>query len=255
MSGVTLEAGYAASRGTHLLRGGLMLNATQGLLMQHPEGGQRRFIHLNPLGILRNANFNQMRWRITDGTSDYHSFRISLSKQFRRGLQLQSAYTLSRSTDDTSTWNDAVDFGTSDRRGYFLDKDRGLSAFDIRNSWTTNFVYELSGRNLRGTSDALLGGWSMSGLLRFNGGYPLNPRAGQARASVGRNTYRMLHVEGSTLDLAPTEIRIRSGPRTRITISMRHNSHSRWPTAPKVLEPGTRICRPASSRATWDATS
>jgi hypothetical protein len=208
MGDLTVEAGYSAARGTHLIRGAVMLNYTQSTMLANPAGpGQQRFILLNPNGALQNPNWNRMRWRITDATSDYHAFRFAVNKRFSRGFQLQSTYTFAKSTDDTSTWTGSSDFDTSDRRGYGLDKDHGLSAFDVRNSWNTNFTYELPGRNLAGAAGWILGGWTTSGSVRLNDGFPLNVSATQARSRITINgvvnDYTMTFVEGSRVDLAP----------------------------------------------------
>ncbi|MBI2819545.1 MAG: TonB-dependent receptor [Acidobacteria bacterium] len=205
---LTVGAGYTGSRGTHLIRGAVQLNHTQSVMLPNPNGpGERRFILLNPGGALRNPHFNRMEWRISDGTSDYHAFHLTVNKRFSRGLQFQSSYTVSKSTDDASTWNDSTDFGDSDRRAYGLGKDHGLSSFDTRNVWTTNFVVDLPGGNLKGAPGTLFGGWRLSGILRFNAGFPLNPSAQQARSRIvidgERTDFKMRFVDGPTLDLIP----------------------------------------------------
>jgi hypothetical protein len=120
---------------------------------------------------------------------------------------LQSAYTFSKSTDDASTWDDSRDFGDSDRGGYGLRKDHGLSSFHVRNAWTANFTVDLPNRGLGGLAGALLGGWRLSGVLRFNDGFPLNPTAQQPRNRIrinGVNTdFSMSFVDGPMLDLVP----------------------------------------------------
>lgn len=195
-----LDAGYSGARGTHLIRGAVNLNHTQGISLPDPNGaGERTFIVLDSTGLPLNPNFKRMRWRITDATSAYHALALSLKKRFSRGLQLQSSYTFSKSTDDTSTWTGSTDFGDADRRGFGLMKDHGLSSFDVRNSWTTNLVYDIPTGNLSGAAGALLSGWSLSSVLRFNGGFPLNPSADQTRSKTETQVY----VEGSTLDLVP----------------------------------------------------
>jgi hypothetical protein len=205
---LTVEAGYSAARGTHLIRGAVMLNYTQSVLLPNPAGpGQQRFIQLSPNGALLNPNWNRMRWRITDATSDYHAFRFAVNKRFSGGFQLQSTYTFAKSTDDTSTWTGSSDFDSSDRRGYGLDKDHALSAFDVRNSWNTNFTYELPTGNLTGVAGAIFGGWSTSGSIRLNDGFPLNVSATQPRSRIRINNvntdFTMTFVEGSRVDLAP----------------------------------------------------
>lgn len=197
-----IDAGYSGSRGTHLVRGAVMLNHTLGMQLPNPNGlGERTFILLNPDGALRNPNFSRMQWSITDGTSDYQAFSLSASKRFRRGFQMQSSYTFSKSTDDTSTSSDPPDYGNSDRRGYGLSKDHGLSSFDVRESWTTSWFYDIPANNLTGAANALLSGWTVSAMLRFNDGFPLNPGALQSRDRVNGILYPMYFVDGPQLDL------------------------------------------------------
>jgi hypothetical protein len=148
-----------------------------------------------------------MLWRITDAESSYHALSVTVNKRFSRSFQLQSAYTFSKSTDDASTWDDTRDFGESDRSGYGLRKDHGLSSFDVRRVWTTNFTLDLPDQNLTGLVGTLLGGWRLSGIVRFNDGFPLNPSAQQSRNRIrinGINTdFSMSFVDGPRLDLLP----------------------------------------------------
>ncbi|MBI4478821.1 MAG: TonB-dependent receptor [Acidobacteria bacterium] len=192
----TLEAGYAGTRGTHLVRGALNLNATPATKID----GRRFFLIDQPT---LNPYLGRMRWRITDGTSDYHGLRMSLSKRFSRGFQVQSSYTFSKSIDDSSTWTGGTDWNDADRSAYLGEKEHGLSSFDVRHSFFTNFVYELPGRQLTGPAGKALGGWSLSGILRINGGNPIDPTADQPRLSRGGQTYSLLYADGSNLDLIP----------------------------------------------------
>ncbi|MBI4483068.1 MAG: TonB-dependent receptor [Acidobacteria bacterium] len=187
-----LEAGYSGTRGVHLLRGAVMFNTTPSEI----RDGRRLILMDDPLP---NPFWNRMRWRITDGTSDYHALRLRVTRRFSRGFQFQSSYTFSKSTDDSSTWTGSTDFNEADRRGYRTEKQHGRSAFDVRNSFFTNLVYDLAGANWTGVAGRLLGGWSVSGILRFNDGNPISLTADQPRK--GRLSMRF--VDGSTLDLVP----------------------------------------------------
>ena len=201
--GMTAEAGYSGTRATHLLRSEIMFNSSPSVLING-----KRFIvldtgtgaNVNPLGIrnvLNNPGMDRMRWRTSDGESDYHGLRLSLTKRFSRGFQFQTSYTFSKTTDDSSNFVGSGDFGDSNRAAYRTDKEHGPAAFDVRNSFTSNAVIDLPGRNLTGAAGKLLGGWSLSTLMRFNSGNPVSLDADQAR--IGSSQMRF--AGGSTLDL------------------------------------------------------
>jgi hypothetical protein len=156
-----------------------------------------------PVSALQNPNWDRMRWRMTDGDSDYNAFRLNLTKRFTHSFQVQTSYTFSKSTDDSSTWTGSSDFGVADRRDYQTAKPHGLSSFDVRQSFYTNYVYDLPGQKLKGPAGTVLGGWSMSGVVRLNSGYPVSLVADTPRASIGGVTYQATYVDGNTLDLIP----------------------------------------------------
>ncbi|OFW15038.1 MAG: hypothetical protein A3H27_13400 [Acidobacteria bacterium RIFCSPLOWO2_02_FULL_59_13] len=194
------EIGYSGTRGIHLQRGPLHLNATPAEMRAHPDGGQRNFI-LTALP-LPNSSWNWMRWSFTDSTSDYHALRVVVNKRFSHGFQLQSSYTYSKSTDDSSRWTGSNDFG-NELGGYRDAKRHALSAFDFRHNSATNFVYDFPGNHLTGPAGVLLGGWSLGSILRFNSGSPLTLAADQARPRINNATTRAVNVEGPLVDLIP----------------------------------------------------
>src|SRR5205807_4059349 len=114
-------------------------------------------------------------------------------------FQLQSSYTFSKSLDDSSSWTGGNEFGSSDQRGYMTAKLHGPSAFDVRNSFYTNLVYELPKANWNALTNGLLGGWSLSGILRFTSGNPVSLSADQP----AKGTLTEQFVDGQTVDLVP----------------------------------------------------
>lgn len=192
----TLQVGYTGTRGTHLMRGNLQLNSTPATMV---NGRRLILIDLPP----NNPFFNRFRWRITDGVSDYHSLRMNLTKRFSKGFQIQGSYTFSRATDDASAFNGSTDF-SNDRQPYRTTKDHGLASFDSRHSFYTNFIYEFPGKNRAGIAGHLLGGWSMSGVLRLQSGTPYSLTANQPTKAVpGQAPLQEIYVDGPTVDLAP----------------------------------------------------
>jgi hypothetical protein len=211
-SDTTLALGYTGTRGTHLMRGNLQLNTSLSCISGStcpagvPDLGGRRYYLITSDPDRNNPNFNRFRWRITDGTSDYHGLRTSLTKRFSQGFQLQTSYTWSRAIDDGSAFLGSGDF-TNDRQPYRALKERALSSFDVRHSFYTNFVYDLPGSNLASAPGKILGGWSLSGILRLSSGSPNSVTASvptfQPQPNTGEVSRSLTYVDGPSVDMIP----------------------------------------------------
>ncbi|MGH9794155.1 MAG: hypothetical protein ACRD5G_05225, partial [Candidatus Acidiferrales bacterium] len=118
----------------------------------------------------------------TIGNSNYHGGSLSV-RQRLRGLLWDFNYTFSHSFDDGSALQSAGQFSGA---GFILNAIRqedfyAPSGFDIRHQVNISTVYELPfgrGRQLassvnRGV-DALIGGWTLSGIFRWNTGLPVS---------------------------------------------------------------------------------
>jgi carboxypeptidase family protein len=123
------------------------------------------------------------------GHSDYHAMQLSLRKRFSAGYQFDVNYTLSRSKDIGSQVERGGAFGNFSNGGYtgFLlnsfapEAQYGYSDFDVRHQLNTNWIAELPfgqgkkfGRDAGGFTNALIGDWSIAGLLRVTSGFPFN---------------------------------------------------------------------------------
>ncbi len=194
----TINIGYTGTRSTHLMRGNLQLNTTPAevrngrtyiLTEPTPGSGVQRF------QLANNPFFNRFRWRIYDGTSDYHGLRMSLNKRFSDSFQFTTSYTWARSIDDGSAFLGSGDY-TNDRQPYRTGKEVALSAFDIRHSLNGNVVWDLPGSSLSGAAGAILGGWSVSSIVRMNTGSPNSIIADRPR--IG--TAQMVFVDGPSVE-------------------------------------------------------
>jgi hypothetical protein len=118
-------------------------------------------------------------------TSNYNSLQVKAQKRFTRGLSFLTAYTYSKSIDLSSERGEGdrgggFDTGggnVRDLRGY----SRGLSGFDVRQRLVFSYVYELPfgrGRRYLGganlATEALFGGWELSGITQFQSGFPFS---------------------------------------------------------------------------------
>jgi hypothetical protein len=115
------------------------------------------------------------------GTSSYNALQLTARKTTSSGLNFNFSYTLSKS----------IDLGSDDERtagtgsfSHIINSfnprlNRGLSDFDVRHLVTGDAIYQLPfGHGMRfGAAtnrvvDAFIGGWALSGILRWSSGLP-----------------------------------------------------------------------------------
>jgi len=119
------------------------------------------------------------------GNSIYHAVQFKYEKRFSHGLSFLSHYTISKLIDDSSFSSGNVGFlgGTTAIQDYKnLRLERSVSSMDVPQRLVLSFAYELPiGRgkvfaaNLSRPLNAIVGGWSVDGLLTFSKGYPIVP--------------------------------------------------------------------------------
>ncbi len=113
------------------------------------------------------------------GQSYYDGLTLEFRRRFAKGLLVQSSYTFSKSIANTYANNDDI----ADQPGTLrnLNLRRGVTPFDITQSFKTNFIYELpigrgqhffSGAN--GWVNKLVGGWGFNGNIRIQSGSPFS---------------------------------------------------------------------------------
>jgi hypothetical protein len=153
--GTTLSVGYFGARGNHLTR----------------EAEQNPF--QPALGHRYNPNLpSPLLTLLTDAQSFYHSFQLSVSKQYAHKVSWQAFYTLSHSIDDVSTnFNiEAVNEPPTTQNPFDRKGSRGRSGFDIRHNFVANLIYELPfGRGSR------FGGWQLSAVASVHSNLPFTP--------------------------------------------------------------------------------
>jgi len=102
----------------------------------------------------------------TIGNSNYNSFQAMLQKRFAKGLQFQLAYTFSKSFDLGSSFEGEVN-PIDPRLSY------SLSSFDARHRVVLSYDWELPVRKFNGITGKLLDGWTTSGILTLQSGFPI----------------------------------------------------------------------------------
>ncbi len=132
----------------------------------------------------------------TVGSSWYNALQVSVRKRFQRGLSFDFNYTYSHSLD-TASGNEASGAITGGASVILnpldLKANRGNSDFDVRHLINANYVWELpfgKGKAFLDSSrlaNAILGGWTMTGVFRWNTGLPIGEPFDNARWATNWN--------------------------------------------------------------------
>jgi outer membrane receptor protein involved in Fe transport len=191
---LVVSASYIGSRGVHLLTN-VNSNVRKDFQIVN---GQKFYPQIaNTQAARINPNFGAMQIMAFNGDSYYHGLQLSAAKRYSAGLQFQLAYTYSKSTDTASATESVYRNGVTG--GDFQDPlapaaDKGLSDFDLRHNFVTNFLWELPfgkgrrfGGNFSGAADKLIGGWGVGGILNLRSGFPFTVTLGFDRARNGND--------------------------------------------------------------------
>jgi len=178
-----LEIGYVGTKGTHLRD---TRDAIQSLSASPAHPVVVKDVNGNSYSIFYNTLDNAIARTPTPGLngysgyqifandaySIYHSLQTTLSRRWGQGY-VQAAYTFSKNIDATSTGNTANNTAFNDEST--INDSRGLSDFDRPQRLSLSYVYELPFfAHAAGASQALLGGWQVSGVTIFQSGTPFS---------------------------------------------------------------------------------
>jgi len=148
----------------------------------------------------------------TVGDSWYNAFQFSLRKRFSQGLSFDVNYTYSHSID-TASGNESAGSLTGVN---FLNpltpaENKGSSDFDVRHLINANFIYELPfgkgrmfARDLNKWANLFVGGWTFTGIYRWNTGLPSGEPFDDARWATNWNVQSNA-VRLTTLESSPTK--------------------------------------------------
>jgi hypothetical protein len=102
----------------------------------------------------------------TIAASAYNSLQASLEKRFSHGLQMQAAYTFSKSLDWASSFEETVN-------PFNYRSSRALSLFNSAQRFVINYYWEFPVQRYNGFKGKVLDDWSMSGIIQFQTGFPI----------------------------------------------------------------------------------
>jgi hypothetical protein len=172
-----INLAYLGSHSYHLTRR-FDLNATVPEIL--PDGTK----FYSSTARVRNPALGRSRMIVSDANGFYQGLQTDFVQQVSQGLRAKVSYTFSKAIDESS-----VTFGTQGRGDIQMAQDsenrradRGLSAFDVRHTLTTNFTYDLPGGGLNGLPGKLVGGWQLGSIITANTGEPFTAVTGFSRS-------------------------------------------------------------------------
>ena len=131
----------------------------------------------------------------TFAESDYHGGTFSLRQRLGSTLSYDFNYTLSESRDDVSGLQTDGSYGGQFLLNPLRQRDSyAYSDFDTRHIINANFLFDLPfgkgkkfGSGIGSVADALIGGWSIRGIYRWNSGQPISAPFDQAQWATNWN--------------------------------------------------------------------
>jgi Carboxypeptidase regulatory-like domain/TonB-dependent Receptor Plug Domain len=175
-AGLILTLGYVGSRGVHqpfrVDNFNMVLPAftPAGYLFPPASSSQK----LNP-------NFGRVTGMLWQANSFYNALQMVITKKLSHGVQVRGAYTWGKSMDSLSATvaDDAFPNGLLNPLFFDQRTTRGLSDFDVRQIFVSNFTWELPAPKMRSRfTQWAFGGWQLGGIYKASSGQPFTALLG-----------------------------------------------------------------------------
>ena len=150
----------------------------------------RRCPSTSVTGIRRNTEWDRVRQRGGDANSNYNGLQVRFSRQTAAGAAFTANYTFSKvmnqqgglNTGDNGTRDPNTSQDPADRT-----RDYGRAAFDSTHVYTSTGTFPFPFRFDSGAANAILGGWSASGVFTAMAGQPFTPSMGFDWSRIGNS--------------------------------------------------------------------
>ena len=122
--------------------------------------------------------YQNILWRdVPTGSSIYNALEVVLEQRLSHGLQFRFGYTYSRLNNDgaeSAQGGNGVNAVVQNPACPHV-CEWGLSQDDTPNVFLVGYTWEIPGaKHFKGAAGAILGGWNVSGALRYESGRPYN---------------------------------------------------------------------------------
>ena len=192
--GMAVSAAYVGNRGIHLQRKRNINQIVQPGTIQANPG-------INPNVLRPYVGFGIIDISENSGVSRYNAFQVAARKT-AGPLVFSAAYTLSKSTDNSSSLTDVLPNAYDDRSYY------GPSDFNRTNALTFSYTYQLPFRGRSSLTHNVLGNWVVSGINQFESGTPFSARQNIDFAGIGPGSGNQFYEEvGSPTGCGTTDFK------------------------------------------------
>src|SRR6266404_4318275 len=164
------------SLGAALLNSNINSPAAQAAGIRSPYPG---FNGTVAQALRKFPQYQNIEWRgLPLGRSQYHALETVLEQHLAHGLQYRVAYTYSRLKNngaESGMGNEGINGGVQDPINWNT-ADYGLSQDDTPHVFLVGFTWDIAhdaSQSWSGAKKAVLAGWNLSGILRYESGRPL----------------------------------------------------------------------------------
>jgi hypothetical protein len=184
---VTAFLGYVGNHGVHMP---LRIDDYDMVLPTLTSAG---YLWPNPIGSgdVLNPNFGSIRGMFYSGSSIFHALEAGVTKKMSHGLQLQGAFTWSKSIDDSSGTGYADQFSNSMSSLVHFDNRllRGVSDFNIGRTLVINGIWQVPmAKSLNPFVGGLVNGWQVQSIFKVSDGIPFTPTFATGGDPLGLNS-------------------------------------------------------------------
>lgn len=174
---LTAMIGYVGSRGVH------MPYRTEDPDMVLPKASPAGYLWPSPIksGTKLNPNFGRIAGMFYGGNSFYDALEAQVTKKMSHGLQIQGAFTWSKSIDNASGTLAGDQFGNSIAALDFFDMSlsRGVSDFNIGRTLVINAIWQVPGlKSSFQAANWISNGWQLGGIYKAGDGVPFTATIG-----------------------------------------------------------------------------
>jgi hypothetical protein len=140
----------------------------------------------------------------TAGKSHYHSLQVKLQRQFSQGLSVLTSYTYAKLMTNADSQHGWYTPGGGSQNAFNLGQEMTVATIVPPQVLNFTYVYEFpvgKGKRFVNNSraaDLIIGGWSISGIQRYQSGVPLQVRLSNTLPLFNNNLYPNL-VAGQSL--------------------------------------------------------
>jgi hypothetical protein len=148
--------------------------------------------------------------------SNYNAFQASLERR-ASNLTFLLAYTYSKALDDSSDFNDYMNFSN-------FRLSRGLSNFDVTHNFVGSYNWAIPFDHLSSRFKRLTQGWTINGITRFATGFPIFIRQSRGDISLTGSSSDEPNRVGPVVIVDPRQLDAKGGNRYFLPSAFQKNT-------------------------------